>query len=439
MIDPYLENSTLSAPNDTSRCTSGLKIDSGHDYSTNVGDTVAGNDSSSRDCVFEQPDPGHSDMPHTSKIEHVRSVDGKFHCNLCHFKFTHAFDLQSHLLRHSERPFVCTVCGRAFARKDKQKRHESCHERLRNSKVRFVCKGELSAQPARAWGCGLQFRRPSALASHFNSYGNVGRACIIPLLDKAYVEGKPTYTFPSVLLTQYPVLKDFTMNQISAWQDPPIEGASSSRSNDSGYASYHSEGRSNYKVRHVSETNSFAQKKARTKDGNGHLSDSLSPDQSSSNAGSENEHDDISEASILDCPQRALIARLMDEICSSFFYQISHRPRQRGQEGQGSRETSSSSTEQTVTTKSFIDELHGSRKKRSHKEDEDPEDEDDGKYKRPRNLNTDDDHSKRARHFACPFHKFDASTYSSGNADPRVGLKYRSCGPPGWPNMGKLK
>lgn len=433
-----------------------------------------------------------------------------------------------------------------------------------NESCGIVCRGGLSGQPASVWGCGRHFASAADLAYHFNSQGKVGRVCIISLLDKA-VEKVGIYPFPSVLLTQYPVLKDFKLIQISAWQHAPTWGNSGLSRNEGGYAARQnapsgrnsslspndsgyesalhldpsetlsispaqveaqtegtqkalpydgflsslesqakpsppwtnlqdpandltlipdrpetsedsdnslvetipsgdepdwegfsqgialsghqidsqgtsdSEGRSSYEVHHVSKENTFAQEKAWTKDGNGHLSDSISPDQSSTNSGSENEYDDTSDASILDCSQRALIARLMDEICSSFFYQISHRPRQRGQEGQGSREASSSSTEQTITANSFIDELHGSRRKRSHKKDEDPEDEDNGEYKRPRNQNTDDDHSKKARHFACPFHKFDASTYSSGNADPRVGLKYRCCGPPGWPNIGKLK
>ena len=200
-----------------------------------------------------------------------------------------------------------------------------------------------------------------------------------------------------------------------------------------------SEGRSSDKVRHVSTESSLPQEKAWNQEDNSHLSADHSPDQTSSNSGSENGYDDTSEASVLDCSQRALIARLMDEICSSFFYQISHRARQRGQVGEDSQKFSSSSTDQLTSTNSLIGESLGSRRKRSRKDDEDPEDEDDGKNKRPRNQKPDDGHSTRVRYFACPFHKFDASTYSSGNADPRVGLKYRSCGPPGWPNIGKLK
>ena len=556
----HLENYLL-APIHSSRCTSGVTIDSGYDISTKVGDTVAGIDSSSKECVLGQPDPDNSEILHTTKIEHIRSVDGKFHCHLCPAKFKRAHILRSHLRIHSgDRPFVCTICSKTFAHTHARTHHEGLH----SSETKLVCRGELSAQPARAWGCGRHFASAADLAQHFNSQGNVGRVCIMSLLDKA-VGKAGIYPFPSVLLTQYPVLKDFKLVHLSPWQDAPTWGNSGLSRNEGGYAArqnapsgrksglshnhsgyesvlhldpsetlsispaqveaqtegtqkalpYYgslsslesqvkpsppwsnlqdladnlsqvsdrpetsedsdnslvetipcgdepdckgfsqgielsghqvdlqgtsdSEGRLNYKVHHVSKENTFAQEKAWTKDGNGHLSDSISPDQSSTNSGSENEYDDTSEASILDCSQRALIARLMDEICSSFFYQISHRPRQRGQGGQGSREASSSSTEQTITTISFIDGLHGSRRKRSHKKDEDPEDEDNGEYKRPRNQNTDDDHSKKARNFACPFHQFDASTYSSGNADPRVGLKYRCCGPPGWPNIGKLK
>lgn len=204
-----------------------------------------------------------------------------------------------------------------------------------------------------------------------------------------------------------------------------------------------SEGRWGYKVRHVSKGMTFAQERGSEKDGNGRLSDivegSLSPDESSSDSDSEKVYNDTKEGSVLYCFQRALISRLMDEICSSFFYQVSYRPRQRGQGGQGSRESSSSSTGQTTISNSFIGEYRGTRRKRGHKEDEDAEDEDDSKHKRPRDQNCNDSRSTRIRYFACPFHKFDASTYGSGNADPRVGLKYRSCGPPGWPNIGKLK
>ena len=187
----------------------------------------------------------------------------------------------------------------------------------------------------------------------------------------------------------------------------------------------------------------FAQEVESDKDDNGHLSDeykgSLSPDESSVKSSSENEYDSASEGSVLSCSQREMISRLMDEICSSFFFQISHRPRQRGQAVQGAQNPSSDSTERTFPIHHSNEQSSVSRRKRIHKDDEDPEDEDDGKHKRRRIQDFDDGHSTRVRYFACPFHKFDASTYGNGNEDPRLSLKYRSCGPPGWPTIGKMK
>ena len=520
------ENSTLSAPNHSSQCTSGTKINSGYDSSTKLSDTVAGTDSSAQECELEQPDPGHSDMLHTTKTKHVQSAVKEFQCRLCPRKFRDAYLLRFHLCTHSdERPLLSTIYSKAFAHQRERKLPEGLH----SSEKKFVCRGELSVQPARRWGCGCQFGGAVDLARHFFSQGKVGRACIMPLLDK------------EVDLTQYPELNYLDLAHTSAWQNAPTGGISSLSFDDSGYESKlnfdpleplftspkavpsggslsflesqgmlfprftrfatlqeltdnnltlstdmpeasedsnkslvktipsgdetdcdgfsrgigfsdpqidlqrtcDSEGRSNYKARHVSKETTFAQERGGEKDGNGRLSDnaegSLSPDERSSDSGSENGYNDTKEGSVLNCSQRALISRLMDEICSSFFYQVSHRRRQRGQGGEGSRESSSSSTEQTTTTISFIGEYRGTRRKRGHKEDEDAEDEDDGKHKRPRDQNCNDSHSTRVRYFACPFHKFDASTYGSGNADPRVGLKYRSCGPPGWPNIGKLK
>ena len=484
-------------------------------------------------------------MLHSAKIKHVESALTAFKCHLCPIGFTRADKLKYHLQQKHEdaKPFVCTICGKAFAYHSSQK----CHERTHSREKIYVCKGELSAQPARGWGCGRRFARADTLARHFFSEGKVGRACIIPLLDEE-VKKAGVFTLPSVLLTQYPELKSLDLAHISTSQNASTGGDSGLSFNDSGYKGalhlnstkplsiprvqveaqtggpqkalpYHcslpspenkfmlsaplpdlqnpseffrtladmsetsrdsdnslaktiwngdkpdragfgrgmefsghridshgtsdSEGRSSYSVRHLSKENNLAQERGSEEDSNGHLSDnsegSHSPDESSSNSGSEHRCNDTSEGSVFDCSQRALISRLMDEICSSFFYHVNHGPRQRGQGGQGSQESSFSSTKQANTTGSFISRSSNSQRKRNHKEDEDPEDEDDAKHKRPRNQNSDDVHSTRVRCFACPFHKFDASTYGGGNADRLVGLKYRSCGPPGWPNIGKLK
>src|SRR5271154_6546814 len=76
-----------------------------------------------------------------------------------------------------ERPFVCTVCGKAFARWHDRKRHEGLH----SSEKKFVCRGELRSQPSLYWGCGRRFARADALGQHLRS--EAGRGCIKPLFD----------------------------------------------------------------------------------------------------------------------------------------------------------------------------------------------------------------------------------------------------------------
>ena len=101
-MDTYhFENSTLSALIHSSQCKNGTNTDSGYESGTKLGDTVAETDLSSQECVLEQPDPGHSDMLHTTKSEHVQSAVTTFQCNLCPVKFTRAYNLRSHLLIHS--------------------------------------------------------------------------------------------------------------------------------------------------------------------------------------------------------------------------------------------------------------------------------------------------------------------------------------------------
>jgi hypothetical protein len=166
----------------------------------------------------------------------------------------------------------------------------------------------------------------------------------------------------------------------------------------------------------------------------------LSPNESSPNSGSENGYESTSERSILNYSQKALISRLMDEICSSFFFQACHRPRQHGRRAADS--LSPDGTQTSINTIGFDNnDSSTSRGKRARKDDEDPEDEGDGKRKRRRSKESafSDNPLAEVRYFACPFHKFDVSTYSNRNENPRLALKYRSCGPPGWPTIGKMK
>ena len=442
---------TPSAPNPSSRCTIGTNIDSGYGSSTKLGDIVTRINSSSQECVLEQPDPSHSDMLHTTNTQHVQSAVKKFQCNICPSKFTNAHNLRSHLLLHSGELSAQDLAlisawrnaptgKRRLTYKDSLTSNDSGYEsalHLDSSEPHFISPVQVEAQT----------EGPQKALSYYGSLSSLGSQ----FMPSPPLQNLQDPTDILTLLSDRPETSEDYDNSlektIPSGDEPDCEGFSR-RIELSGHhidsqGTSESEEQSSYKVRHVSKETTFAQERVWEKDGNGHLSDypegSLSPNESSSNSGSEDGNNEISEGSILDGFQRALISRLMDEICSSFFYQVSHRPRQRGQGGQSSRQSSSSSTDQTITTNGFIGELPGSRRKRSQKEDEDPDDEDDGKNKRSKNQNSDDGHSTRVRYFACPFHKFDASTYSSGNADPRIGLKYRSCGPPGWPNIGKLK
>lgn len=75
-----------------------------------------------------------------------------------------------------ERPFVCSVCGKAFARQHDRKRHEGLH----SGEKKFVCRGNL--KDGNNWGCGRRFARADALGRHFRS--EAGRVCIRPLLEE---------------------------------------------------------------------------------------------------------------------------------------------------------------------------------------------------------------------------------------------------------------
>ena len=448
-----IENSTLSAPNHMSQFTTGKSIDSSYDSSTKLGDTVAGIDSSSQESVLEQPDHGHSEILHTTKIKHVQSAVEQFICPVCGQVFRRKDDMQRHNRKHVSIPSFLAAARKwspsvlLTELKDLDLAHILRRQDAptgRDSGLSSIASGHKSALhldpsdplsiPRPQWRC-------------YDSFSS--------LLE---IQVMPSPPLPNILLTDIPTLlpdrpetsedsRNTLVKAIPSGDEPDCEGFSrrielSGHQIDSQGTS-DSEGRSTHNVSHESKETTFAQERVCEKDGNSHLSDnsegSLSTDERSSNSSSENGYNDTNERSVLNCSQRALISRLMDEICPSFFYQVSRRPRQHGQGGQGSRESSSSSTEQTTTTNSSVGEFPGSWRKRRQKEDEDPEDEDDGKRKRLKNKNSDEGHSTRVRYFACPFYKFDASTYGTANADPRVGLKYRSCGPPGWPNIGKLK
>ena len=272
---------------------------------------------------------------------------------------------------------MCPICGKAFAHQDERKHYEELH----SSGNKLVCVGELSAQELAlipAWQNAPTGRRrltyKDSLTSNDSGYESALHwdpsepHLISPVQVEAQTEGsQKAFSYygsleslgsqfmpslplqnlqdPTDILTlspDRPETSEHSDNSLEktvlSGDEPECEGFSrgielSGHHIDSQGTS-ESEGRSSYKMRHVSKEITFAQERAWEKDGNGHLSDrpegTLSPNESSSNSGSENGNNEMSEGSILDCSQRALISRLMDEICSSFFYQVSHRPRQRG-------------------------------------------------------------------------------------------------------------
>jgi hypothetical protein len=165
----------------------------------------------------------------------------------------------------------------------------------------------------------------------------------------------------------------------------------------------------------------------------------LLADETSPEPESDGGYESTTERSILSCSQKDLISRLMDEICSSFFFLLTHGPRQRGPKPGES--FSSDGTQTSICTKtSYENGSYVSRGKRARDDDEDPSDERRHKRKRrPSKESLSDPPLAEIRYFACPFHKFDMSTYSDRNSSPDLALKYRSCGPPGRPTIGRMK
>lgn len=78
----------------------------------------------------------------------------------------------------NERPFVCTVCGKAFTRQHGRKIHEGLHSGER----KFVCKGDLEGGDWESWGCGRRFALAKNLWRHLRS--DKGQACMKPMIDQ---------------------------------------------------------------------------------------------------------------------------------------------------------------------------------------------------------------------------------------------------------------
>ena len=153
---------------------------------------------------------------------------------------------------------------------------------------------------------------------------------------------------------------------------------------------------------------------------------SLLTDESTPEPESESGYESTSERSIVTCSQKDLISRLMNKISFSKGAMV------HGSADGDPRTLSPPTIQTSIRPKGFHDNGSSiSRGKRTRDDDEDPEDEDGGKRKRRRSKKSfsSDLPLAKVRYFACPFHKFDRSTYSDRNGNPELALKYRSLWP----------
>jgi KRAB domain-containing zinc finger protein len=83
---------------------------------------------------------------------HARSIEKKYLCSLCGFKFFNNFKLQLHINTHTEeRPYKCDICDRGF----NQPYALTSHKTLKHKILPYVCSK-----------CGLGFRVKSEMMSH---------------------------------------------------------------------------------------------------------------------------------------------------------------------------------------------------------------------------------------------------------------------------------
>ena len=154
----------------------------------------------------------------------------------------------------------------------------------------------------------------------------------------------------------------------------------------------------------------------------------------------DNDHDSTREQSVLDCSKQQLISRLMDEICSSFYAKTSFHAHSPGQSPRNSSSPAHSQIVRTSTEQQQYASVRSQGKRPRETDGPSEEDGEGGRKRRPGNKpNPPCSDAGLPRHFACPFHKLDTIVYSNLNSNPRLALKYRSCGPPGWPTIGKMK
>ncbi|BHF64996.1 Early growth response protein 3 [Sparganum proliferum] len=66
-----------------------------------------------------------------TRHKRIHSGAKPFHCKECHRQFSRSDHLRTHFRTHSgEKPFKCDTCGNCFARSDELKRHRKTHEKV---------------------------------------------------------------------------------------------------------------------------------------------------------------------------------------------------------------------------------------------------------------------------------------------------------------------
>lgn len=110
-----------------------------------------------------------SQMPEaTPKAKRLRT--NEWTCDVCSKVFRKKFNLQSHMLTHSDkRDFCCNECNMAFARASDLNRHKKTHE-----EPGFFCGGKLP--DGQWWGCGQEFVRADTLRNHHRTAA--GQVCL---------------------------------------------------------------------------------------------------------------------------------------------------------------------------------------------------------------------------------------------------------------------